>query len=102
MPIVLVPLFPFIAWDYVFFLPMFMLYVVGMGPALSIVKDPATCSVCGAYIPVASKADGGTPSSGRRVRKHAHRSITPPGDHDSGITLRVRGTAHPFAFALSA
>jgi hypothetical protein len=99
MPVLLVPIFPFVAWDYVFFLPVMMLYVVGMGPALSIIRDPATCAVCGAYIPAASMAiAGATPPSGRR-RAHAHRMITQKSDHDSGITLRVRGAAQAFAFA---
>lgn len=60
LPIALVPLFPFLAWDYVVSLPVMLLYVMGMGPALSIVRDPATCSECGAFMPAASNTRAGT------------------------------------------
>ena len=98
LPVLLVPLFPFLAWDYVFSLPVMMLYVVGMGPALSIIKDPATCSVCGAYVPAPVKAIGaGGGSSGRRRLVHARREITELEDRDRHITLCVRGPGHPLA-----
>jgi len=50
MPIVLVPLFPFAASDYVVALPTLMLYMLGLGPVFAIIKDPPTCSVCGAIV----------------------------------------------------
>jgi hypothetical protein len=50
MPIILVPAFPFIAWDYVIALPIFMLYMMGIGPVLMIVRDPGVCCECGALV----------------------------------------------------
>jgi hypothetical protein len=50
MPIILVPMFPFIAWDYVVALPIFMLYMMGIGPVLMIVRDPGVCVECGALV----------------------------------------------------
>lgn len=50
-PLLLVPLAPFLAGDYVVTLPLMMVYMLGFGPALSIVRDPPTCGDCGAFIP---------------------------------------------------
>jgi hypothetical protein len=50
MPLILVPMFPFIAWDYVIALPIFMLYMLGIGPVLLIVREPGVCSECGALV----------------------------------------------------
>lgn len=50
MPIILVPAFPFIAWDYIIALPVFMLYMLGIGPALMVVRDPGVCCECGALV----------------------------------------------------
>lgn len=50
MPIILVPMFPFIAWDYVIALPIFMLYMLGIGPVLLIVREPGVCCECGALV----------------------------------------------------
>lgn len=49
-PVILVPVFPFIAFDYVFALPIFMLYMLGIGPVLVIVREPAVCCACGALV----------------------------------------------------
>jgi hypothetical protein len=52
MPLALVPAYPILASDYVLAIPMMMLYMLGIGPALVITKDPALCVECGALIPV--------------------------------------------------
>lgn len=51
VPIMLLPALPFLAGDFVVTLPLIMVYMVGMGPALSIVRSPPLCAVCGALIP---------------------------------------------------
>jgi Sec-independent protein secretion pathway component TatC len=51
IPIALVPAYPVLASDYVLMIPMMMLYMLGMGPAAMIMKDPPLCSECGALIP---------------------------------------------------
>ena len=53
IPIALLPVYPFAAADWVFCIPILMAYMMGIGPALSIVRDPATCSDCGAFVPKA-------------------------------------------------
>ncbi len=50
LPLALVPAFPVLASDYVVALPMCMLYMLGIGPALVIVKDPPLCARCGALL----------------------------------------------------
>lgn len=50
MPIILVPAFPFLAWDYVIALPILMLYMLGIGPVLLIVREPGVCCQCGALV----------------------------------------------------
>jgi len=52
IPLALVPFYPLLASDYVLAIPMMMLYMLGIGPALVITKDPALCVECGALIPV--------------------------------------------------
>ena len=47
-----VPAYPILASDYVVAIPMMMLYMLGIGPALVITKDPALCAECGALIPM--------------------------------------------------
>jgi hypothetical protein len=51
IPIALIPVYPFAAADWVVSLPLMMVYMMGIGPALSIIRDPATCTDCGALIP---------------------------------------------------
>ena len=55
VPLVLLPAFPFLAADYVFSLPLMMAYMLGIGPALAIVREPATCVECDALIPAAAR-----------------------------------------------
>jgi len=50
-PMLLIPAAPFLAGDYVVSIPIMMAYMLGFGPALSIVRDPPTCADCGAFIP---------------------------------------------------
>lgn len=49
--VLLLPMLPFLAGDFAVSLPLMMLYMLGIGPALTIIKDPPTCRVCGALIP---------------------------------------------------
>ncbi len=56
VPMMLLPMLPFLAGDFAVSLPLIMVYMVGMGPALSIVKTPPLCAVCGALIPRAARA----------------------------------------------
>lgn len=51
IPVALVPAYPVLASDYVVAIPMMMLYMLGMGPASMIMKDPPVCAECGALIP---------------------------------------------------
>lgn len=51
IPLFLIPASPFLAGDYVVSLPIMMVYMLGIGPALAIVRDPPTCTTCGALIP---------------------------------------------------
>jgi hypothetical protein len=50
LPLALLPAFPMLASDYVVALPMCMLYMLGIGPALVIVRDPPICAQCGALL----------------------------------------------------
>ncbi len=49
--ILLLPMLPFLAGDFAVSLPLMMLYMLGIGPALTIIRDPATCVECGALVP---------------------------------------------------
>lgn len=51
----LLPMLPFLAGDYVVSLPLMMAYMLGIGPALSIIRDPPTCGECGALVPRPAK-----------------------------------------------
>ena len=51
VPLLLLPALPIMMADYVFSLPMLMIYCMGVGPVLGIVTDRPTCSDCGAFIP---------------------------------------------------
>lgn len=44
------PLFPIFASDYFVCLPLFMLYMLGLGPVFAIIREPATCRECGAFL----------------------------------------------------
>ena len=50
LPLALLPAFPILASDYVVALPMCMLYMLGIGPVLVIVRDPPVCARCGALL----------------------------------------------------
>ena len=45
-----IPLTPIIGSDYVVMLPLTMLYIIGFGPALSIIREPPKCEACGAVV----------------------------------------------------
>lgn len=47
----IIPILPFMASDYVVSLPLLMFYMLGMGPVFAIIRDPAVCSDCGAFLP---------------------------------------------------
>jgi len=50
-PLLIVPFLPFIpiiGADYVVMIPLAMLYMLGMGPVLGILRDPPVCDDCGA------------------------------------------------------
>jgi hypothetical protein len=44
------PVSPIIASDFAVMLPLTMLYLIGVGPALAIVREPGKCNECGAAI----------------------------------------------------
>lgn len=54
IPMMLLPMLPFLAGDFAVSLPLIMAYMLGIGPALAIVQEPPTCTTCGALIPRAS------------------------------------------------
>lgn len=56
LPLALLPAFPVLASDYVVALPMCMLYMLGIGPALVIVRDPPACVNCGALTQAAVRS----------------------------------------------
>lgn len=49
------PVIPIIAADYVVMIPMFMIYMLGLGPVLAILRDPPLCDDCGAYVKATPK-----------------------------------------------
>ena len=53
--VLLLPMLPFVAGDFAVSLPLMMVYMLGIGPALTIVKDPPTCVDCGALIPALAR-----------------------------------------------
>jgi hypothetical protein len=48
IPVAILPAFPFLAGDFAVSLPLMMVYMLGIGPVLRVVRDPPTCSECGA------------------------------------------------------
>ncbi len=50
IPIPIIPILPIMASDYVVSLPLLMLYMLGIGPVLGIIRDPPTCWECGAFV----------------------------------------------------
>ena len=55
VPLVLLPMFPFLAGDYMFSLPLMMAYMFGIGPALAVVREPPACAECDALIPATAR-----------------------------------------------
>lgn len=52
-PLLILPFLPFIpiiAADYVVMIPMLMVYMLGAGPVLAILRDPPLCDDCGAIV----------------------------------------------------
>ncbi|MEM7151889.1 MAG: hypothetical protein AAF799_03560 [Myxococcota bacterium] len=47
----IIPILPMAASDYVVSLPLFMGYLLGFGHVLAVLREPAVCDECGAYIP---------------------------------------------------
>ena len=56
-----IPLSPIIGSDFAIMLPMAMVYCLGFGPALGIIREPPKCEVCGAAVE-ASQAVASEPS----------------------------------------
>ena len=50
------PVLPIIAADYVVMLPMLMLYMLGGGQVLAILRDPPLCDDCGAIVKALPKS----------------------------------------------
>jgi hypothetical protein len=48
-----IPLTPIIFSEISVLLPMFMIYTIGMGPAVGILREPALCCECGAAVTAA-------------------------------------------------
>lgn len=51
LPVPFVPVFPIIASDFSVMLPLLMVYLLGIGPVLGVLRDPASCTTCGAMVP---------------------------------------------------
>ena len=45
-----IPFLPIIASDSVVMIPTLMIYMLGLGPVFSIIRDPPTCVECGALL----------------------------------------------------
>lgn len=45
-----IPVLPIIAADFAVMLPLLMIYMVGAGPVIGILRDPPECSDCGAIV----------------------------------------------------
>lgn len=52
----IIPILPMAASDYVVSLPLLMMYLLGLGHILSILREPATCNECDAFLPKPSRA----------------------------------------------
>ncbi len=50
LPIPFAPFIPIIGSDYMVMIPLSMLYMLGVGPALALVSDKPTCGSCGAFV----------------------------------------------------
>lgn len=47
----IIPVLPIAGADYVVSLPLLMGYLLGFGHIVSILREPALCDECGAYVP---------------------------------------------------
>jgi len=47
----IVPILPMAASDFVVAIPTMMLYMLGLGPVFAIIREPAVCSECDAFLP---------------------------------------------------
>jgi hypothetical protein len=45
-----IPVLPIIAADFAVMLPMLMIYMLGLGPVIGILRDPPLCNDCGAIV----------------------------------------------------
>lgn len=45
-----IPVLPIIAADFAVMLPMLMIYMIGAGPVIGILRDPPVCGDCGAIV----------------------------------------------------
>ncbi len=50
LPIPFVPLLPIIASDFIVMIPLTMLYLLGIGPALAWTNAKPVCPTCGAFV----------------------------------------------------
>jgi hypothetical protein len=50
-----IPALPIIASDFAVMLPMLMIYMLGLGPVIGILRDPPLCEGCGAIAKVLPK-----------------------------------------------
>ena len=52
----IIPILPIIGSEFTVSLPLLMFYMLGMGPVLAIIREPATFEQCGAFLPKPAKA----------------------------------------------
>jgi hypothetical protein len=50
LPAPFILVIPIMASDYVFSLPLFMIWMLGLGSVFRIILDPAVCPTCGAFV----------------------------------------------------
>ena len=50
LPIPFVPILPIMAADFMVSLPMVMIYLLGVGPVLGMLREPPLCGDCGAIV----------------------------------------------------
>jgi hypothetical protein len=58
LPLPFVPVLPIMAADYVVCLPLLMVWMLGVGPVLRILHDPACCPDCDANVTPRGDPDG--------------------------------------------
>ncbi|MBX7083895.1 MAG: hypothetical protein K1X88_32090 [Nannocystaceae bacterium] len=50
LPLPFLPFLPIIGADYAVMLPLLMAYMLGIGPVLALIQQPASCEHCGANV----------------------------------------------------